>query len=52
LGKATKFYGSVLGLPVALLAGMLSALQMVAGIIEKAEAAPNAPAVNFRKMRL
>jgi len=38
--------------PVALLASMLNALEMVEGMIEKAEVAPIAPAVNFRKRRL
>src|SRR5579872_1186281 len=37
--------------PVALLAGMASALQMAAGIFEKADAAPKAPAVNFKNLR-
>lgn len=38
--------------PVALLAGMLNALQIVVGTIEKAEAAPIAPAESFRNLRL
>jgi hypothetical protein len=39
-------------LPVALFAGMLNALQIVEGTIEKAEAAPSALAESFRNLRL
>jgi hypothetical protein len=35
-----------------LLASMVNALEIVEGMIEKAEVAPIAPAVNFRNRRL